>query len=154
MKIAVLQCVDCGRLAISVNDVRRPTYNGNGFGHGDGKCSGSWRTVVTTERPSHADLSPRRIQRKRTKGWKMPPNTVYVGRPTKWGNPYGVGNGVGQFVNREGAVSAYRRWIEANQQTAERFRKPIAELRGKNLACWCPFDQPCHADVLLEIANG
>lgn len=92
---------------------------------------------------------PKRIQRKRTKGWKMPPNTVYVGRPTKWGNPYVMYN-EGQ---RACAIASHRDWILANQKNSERFRMPIAELRGKNLACWCPLDKPCHADVLLEMAN-
>lgn len=97
---------------------------------------------------------PKRIQRKRTKGWRMPPGAVYVGRPTKWRNMYRVGNGVGCFVTAQGAVDAFRRALEANQQSAERFRLPISQLRGKDLACWCPLDQPCHADVLLEIANS
>lgn len=93
---------------------------------------------------------PKRIQRKRMKGWKMPENTVYVGRPTKWGNPYKLGwSGPAGEV-----VRLYRAYIEANQQSTERFALPLAELRGKNLACWCPLDQPCHADVLLEIANS
>lgn len=97
-----------------------------------------------------------RIQRKRTKGWKMPPNTVYVGRPTKWGNPYRVGQAVGpnaEPMSAEEAVACYRRWIMANQASWERWRIPTVELRGKNLACWCRLAQPCHADVLLELAN-
>lgn len=99
----------------------------------------------------------RRIQRKRVKGWQMPANTVYVGRPTKWGNPYAVGQAVGireTPMTAIEAVECYRVYIAANAASAERWRLPIAELRGKNLACWCPLDQPCHADVLLEIANA
>jgi Domain of unknown function (DUF4326) len=90
-----------------------------------------------------------RVERKRTKGWKMPPNTIYVGRPTRWANPYGRS----QFTAIEHCVDAYRRYLLANQASAERFRLPVASLRGKNLACWCPLNQPCHADVLLELAN-
>lgn len=86
---------------------------------------------------------PHRIQRKRTKGWKMPENTVYVGRPTKWGNPYTL-----QGWSRERAVSLYRGYA------VRKFGNLKAQLGGKNLACWCPLDQPCHADVLLELANG
>jgi hypothetical protein len=93
---------------------------------------------------------PKRIQRKRTKGWKMPPNTVYVGRPTKWGNPYRPG----RFTPAQWCVFQFEKLLLANQKSSERFRLPIAELRGKDLACWCPLDQPCHADVLLEIANS
>ena len=85
---------------------------------------------------------PKRIQRKRTKGWRMPPNTVYVGRPTKWGNPYRVGDP--DIPDANSAQNSFR-----NQAAA----LPVEELRGKDIACWCPLDQPCHADVLLELAN-
>ena len=83
---------------------------------------------------------PKRIQRKRTKGWRMPPNTVYVGRGSKWGNPY-VGSK---------AVSLYRAHIA---MLSQEILSMLEELRGKNLACWCSLDKPCHADILLEIAN-
>lgn len=95
---------------------------------------------------------PVRIQRKRTKGWKMPPNTVYVGRPTKWGNPFRA-----EEWGRDIAVHNYEIMI-LDRPFATKGPDYVAEiqreLRGKNLACWCPLDQPCHADVLLEIANG
>ena len=84
---------------------------------------------------------PERIQRKRTKGWKMPPNTVYVGRPTNWGN-----------FALDGSVESFRRFVCEDASDAWKGRVRI-DLRGKNLACWCPLDQPCHADVLLELAN-
>jgi hypothetical protein len=78
----------------------------------------------------------------------MPPDTVYVGRPTKWGNPYNIADMDEPTPNkRENAVLAYR--ISMLTVGTEIRR----ELSGKNLACWCPLDQPCHADVLLEIAN-
>lgn len=98
---------------------------------------------------------PIRIQRQRTKGWKMPPNTVYVGRPTKWGN-----RNSHIILGRSLAVSLFERDIEhgaagwpgiGQALTLEMIRN---ELRGKNLACWCRLDQPCHADILLQIANG
>src|ERR1700757_426939 len=102
---------------------------------------------------------PVRIQRKRTKGWKMPENAVYVGRPTKWGNPYKLGDfvhrgpsfsGRDEYLATPGlVVEAYRKWMFH----AQRSEGLITELRGKDLACWCPLDQPCHADVLLELAN-
>ncbi len=139
-------------------------------------------------------MTPERIQRKRTKGWRVPPNTIYVGRPGKWGNPFNFsrsdhcwnalalgcrGDAKGR---REASVKAYRQWIADPRgrikemefgvvmegKDGETF--PIGprakagvspalsdiqrELRGKNLACWCPLDQPCHADVLLELANA
>lgn len=104
-----------------------------------------------------ADSAPRRIQRKRTKGWRMPPNTVSVTRPGKWGNPYYVG--MFRKYNHADAVADYRRWLEGDYgarvwagppPTTEAIRQV---LRGKNLACFCPLSSPCHADVLLEIAN-
>ncbi|MFN0314768.1 MAG: DUF4326 domain-containing protein [Burkholderiales bacterium] len=96
------------------------------------------------------------FQRKRTKGWKMPENTVYVGRPTKWGNPFKAGDTVFDTDGME-------RWTRTADEAVALYRQtlPLSEvteaavvLCGKNLACWCPLDQPCHADVLLEIANA
>ena len=94
-------------------------------------------------------MAPKRVQRRRTKGWKMPPNTVCVTRPGMWGNHAAVRahTPVGQP-----AVDEFRRWVETEASYAWKGRAKI-ELRGKNLACFCPLDQPCHADVLLEIAN-
>ena len=94
---------------------------------------------------------PRRIQRKRTRGWCMPANTVYVGRPSRWGNPYQAGkDGSG---NPAYLTSLYRAYIERPENKL--LRQSVREaLRSKDLACWCPLNQPCHADVLLEVANG
>lgn len=101
--------------------------------------------------------APHRIQRRRTKGWRMPPNTISVSRPSKWGNPCRSGGGAG--------VIAYQMWIEQSaaglvpdEDSGGMFTKSfpagdLAELRGKNLACWCKLDQACHAELLLEIAN-
>lgn|SRR5690606_5383944 len=93
-----------------------------------------------------ATKRPKRIQRKRTKGWRMPANTVYVGRPTMWGNPFSPSSDVVE------CIEAYRKGIETGAWgiTVE---DVIRELRGKDLCCWCGLDQPCHADVLLELAN-
>lgn len=104
----------------------------------------------------------RRIQRKRIKGWKMPPNTVYVGRPTKWGNPWTVekywdaGYSGSEQTAAQHCVDAFRAWLEGRDHWAHGELKPIpdlAELRGKNLACWCPLDQPCPADVLIKLCQ-
>lgn len=90
----------------------------------------------------------KRIQRKRGKGWRMPAGAIYVGRPTKWGNPYIPD----EPSERQEAVDLFREWW---LQLAERgYGHDISELRGKDLACWCPLDQPCHADVLLKLANS
>ena len=110
---------------------------------------------------------PKRIQRKRTKGWRMPPDTIYVGRPTKWGNPYkAVEYPTGWYVLPSGAgCGGYRQikedairlsvWLFKQWATLRARIMPnwLSPLRGKNLCCWCPLDQPCHADVLLELAN-
>ena len=100
---------------------------------------------------------PKRIQRQRTKGWRMPEGAVYVGRPTKFGNDWTMRDAADRGQRdprkqREFAVMRYRCDIE-NWIQWEPFRSEVASLRGKDLACWCPLDQPCHADVLLEIAN-
>lgn len=106
---------------------------------------------------------PVRIQLSRQKGWRMPPNTVRVSRPGKWGNPFTLANEEGSPLaedSRTGAVLGLNlSWPEARRLVVDRFRAecvdalPLKELRGKNLACWCALDQPCHADVLLELAN-
>ncbi len=92
-------------------------------------------------------MKPQRIQRKRRKGWKMPPNTVYVGRPSKFRNMCRVGIDV---QTEEQAVFHFRRNVIHNEEYKEMVRN---ELKGKDLACWCRLSQPCHADVLLELAN-
>lgn len=104
---------------------------------------------------------PDRIQRRRTKGWRMPPDAVYVGRPTRWGNPYPVGSRDTRYSDREwlhtpeSAVLAYREWLdEPGPSGFSRREEARVELAGRDLACWCPPGQPCHADVLLEVANA
>jgi len=153
-------------------------------------------------------VSPARVQRKRIKGWRMPEGAVYVGRGSKWGNPYRIGDAQLRFPRQDGTESwqfegrlhkrsgekhafhhgdftvnargdkVYRiTWHEVRDATREEcvamFREEVtgeldmleyrhksrvdeirAALAGKDLACWCPLDQPCHADVLLELANG
>ncbi len=86
-----------------------------------------------------------RIQRKRTRGWKMPENARYVGRPTRFGNNFTV-----EEYGRHLAIFNFRQHMRNMYLINPSF---FDELRGKDLACWCPLDQPCHADVLLEIAN-
>lgn len=94
--------------------------------------------------------NPVRVQRKRTKGWRMPPNTVSVTRPSIFGNPYRVGID-GDAL---GCVNLFRVMLDGNVWSEPNERSVRKLLRGKNLACYCPLGQPCHADVLLEIANG
>ncbi len=82
----------------------------------------------------------------------MPANTVYVGRPTVWGNPFVVGSELigGKKLSAEKSIALYRQYAHE----AFNLRDLRACLRGKNLACWCRLGQPCHADVLLEMANS
>ena len=94
-------------------------------------------------------MSPKRIQRKRTKGWKMPDNAVYVGRPTRYGNPFKIGDVhpvFGRPMDADDVCQMYE-WGMVN------VKPDLSELRGKDLACWCPLDSPCHADILLKLAN-
>lgn len=89
---------------------------------------------------------PTRFQRSRRKGAHLPGHVVVVTRPTKWGNPYPLSLGRAEVVRR------FRDDLLAGRLdvTVDDVRR---ELRGHDLACYCPLDEPCHADVLLEVAN-
>jgi hypothetical protein len=100
--------------------------------------------------------SPRRIQRKRIKGWRMPEGAIYVGRGSQWGNPFRVG----YSGDAARCVELYRQQLESALRGGEactahfiRIARHLRVLRGSVLACWCRLDQPCHADVLLRVAN-
>lgn len=110
-----------------------------------------------------SDESPRRIQLSRAKGWRKPENTIVVARPSKWGNPYTLDMYRGDWQDmperelRRMAVSDFRgmldgRWEFDGDVDYPSMDEIRAELTGKNLACWCPLDQACHASVLLELA--
>src|SRR4051794_31886528 len=102
---------------------------------------------------------PERIQLRRSRGWRKPPDAVVVARPTKWGNPFVVGRRSGRELVRDRAhsVALYRAMMAQSPRSCAAAR---AELAGRDLACWCPLVAedgsrgPCHADVLLEIANS
>jgi hypothetical protein len=98
-------------------------------------------------------MAPTRIRLSRRKGWRKPENTVVVARPTRWGNPFPVAE-----LGRERAIAAFRAMLaDPEARAAAGYPAPeeiVARLAGRNLACWCPLDQPCHADVLLEVAAG
>lgn len=92
----------------------------------------------------------KRVQMSRRKGWRKPPNTVYVGRPTKWGNPYKIGKW--GMETREEVIRAYKKWLSMQiHEVDSHFLDP---LKGKDLACWCPLDKPCHADIILKRLEG
>ena len=107
---------------------------------------------------------PNRIQRQRTQGWRMPAGAIYVGRPSVWGNPWTV-----QECGT--AAEAVRRFrddlmpcLYSDNALGDRLGLPYPyppiedvireRLAGHDLVCWCPLDSPCHADVLLALANG
>lgn len=116
--------------------------------------------------------TPRRIQRSRAKGWRMPPNTVYVGRPSMDANKHLVvrdgrlwGVWIGGTMDtvtcadkadaHRLAAALFRRDMESAQELdPQAVGLTAARLRGKNLACWCAIGLACHADVLLELANA
>lgn len=90
---------------------------------------------------------PCRVKLSRKKGWRKPPNTVVVARPSKWGNPFKIAPG----YTLEQAVSDYEVWLTTEGRDI--LNAAVIELRGKNLACWCKLDGPCHADILLKLVN-
>lgn len=104
---------------------------------------------------------PKRIQLSRKRGWRKPEGAIVVARPSKWGNPYRAGQLMyltgkkkGQFAGVADVVQMYRNIATINTPAGDALRRMIRDqLAGHDLACWCPLDQPCHADVLLELAN-
>lgn len=126
--------------------------------------------ISRIESATEGSREPIRVQLKRTKGWRMPPNTIHVGRynsgprdwPNTWGrfgNPYIIINDTPS--ERQDAVDYFRRGVtDPHSIQADGYRdhflairQRMPELRGVNLACHCPLGSPCHADVLLELAN-
>jgi len=111
---------------------------------------------------------PKRIQLRRIPGWRKPQGAIVVARPTKWGNPCRwasgpVTDGVGGSSEctpaeaRAIAADGFRRMLaDPEVRAVNRYPSDAeirAELAGRDLACWCPLSSPCHADVLLELAN-
>lgn len=106
---------------------------------------------------------PDRIQLSRAKGWRMPPDTVKVDRSTRWGNPFKIGvcicSGQGldyteeKIITAAQAVQAFQEMLQLQVRAFPTEAEIRRHLRGKNLACWCKPGTPCHADVLLDLAN-
>jgi hypothetical protein len=115
-------------------------------------------------------MTPQRIQRRRSRGWKMPANAIYVGRPTRWGNPFNIEEFRFRSTEpdpefscactshrrtdaecRQEAVAAFEGWVHSQPDLLDDIK---TNLKGRDLACWCPPGQPCHADILLHIANA
>lgn len=89
----------------------------------------------------------------------MPEGAVYVGRPTRWGNPWRIDEWPfpAEPGGREVSVMCFRLMFDERAEYPADFypsdEEVRAKLAGKDLACWCRLDQPCHADVLIELAN-
>lgn len=124
--------------------------------------------------------APKRIQQRRTKGWRLPLNAKSVARPSKWGNRWRVVRADGTWdvlppgdeprlvrIHKADAIALavqlHREWLESivdrEPGTLDVWPQGIhglirTELRGRDLACWCPIGTPCHGDTLLELANG
>lgn len=117
-------------------------------------------------------MTPRRIQLRRSRGWRQPEGAVVVSRPSRWGNPFHVkpaSSAKGGPPDMWAVVYEDRvlvRWDDRRIAAADavhRYRQWVAEtgmdmdvrteLAGKDLACWCRIGDPCHAGALLEIAN-
>lgn len=107
----------------------------------------------------------RRVQMTRARPWRCHhPDAVIVARPGKWGNPFAVGKNLcsdsaGGFTctaieTRRQAVDAFKAMLCVADRNYPSNAEIVAELAGRDLACWCPLEAPCHADVLLKIANG
>ena len=106
-------------------------------------------------------VMPKRIQRKREKGWKLPENAKIVTRPTRWGNPFPIGRRVrvvlknteehSVFMHRETSLELYRAWLYDHSR--EWLDNCVESLKGYDLACWCDLTSKCHADFLLEYVN-
>lgn len=101
----------------------------------------------------HADdhsahsTAPRRIQLSRRPGYRKPPDAIVVTRASKhWGNPFDVAT-----YGRDQAIELYRAYLRCLPVLVALIRRDLA---GRDLACFCLLDQPCHADVLLRVAAG
>lgn len=103
-----------------------------------------------------------RIQRKRTKGFKLPPNTVCVDRSTRYGNPFVVGTyqkhplkylGLVLVRDKHHAKVLFKEWLAVTEEGRKVAKRARDELRNKNVACFCGVNDDCHGDVLLKMAN-
>lgn len=100
---------------------------------------------------------PKRIQRKRIKGWRLSENAKCVDRSTRWGNPFKIGDRIFSPIKEKyitltlsGALDHFELWLKKKIEIDSDFLEP---LRGKDLACFCKEGEPCHADILLRYAN-
>jgi ribosomal protein L13E len=119
------------------------------------KTAKTAKTTKTVARVAdRAAALPQRVQLKRSAGWKMPANTVKVDRTTRWGNPFTIAECGSAAI----AVAQHGRWMRGEIGAPGGVEPPARDalrtaLGGRNLACWCALNGPCHADLLLVLAN-
>ncbi len=89
---------------------------------------------------------PKRLKLSRRRGWRLPAGAVSVARSSRYGNPF-----TREQHGQDAELVLYRLHLALNPELQAAAR---VELRGRDLACWCPIGEPCHADVLLDLANG
>lgn len=99
---------------------------------------------------------PKRLQLRRSRGWRKPEGAIVVSRPGPYGNPYKVGTTdtpSGKLIDRGLAFNLFRDLV---MQIAFRdaFITKAQPLKGHDLLCWCPLDANCHADIWLLLANA
>jgi hypothetical protein len=93
-------------------------------------------------------VTPQRVQLRRSAGWRKPESAIVVARSTRWGNPFPARD----CGSPAEAVRMYHEYLaDVRPDLVADARR---ELAARDLACWCPLDQPCHADVLLRPAAG
>lgn len=111
---------------------------------------------------------PLRLQRKRTKGFKLPPGTICVTRPGPWGNPFRMQSAIeAGYANTEAEARALcvecfedwllkgdlsEWWFGASRDSWLWMRENLSTLASQKVACFCPLNRPCHADVLAKWA--
>jgi len=118
-----------------------------------------------TDKGGLTQIKPVRIQRSRQKK-QVSPNglpIVYAGRPSKWGNPFKVGDTITKSIQYKNSVRIWNIKLKTIRQVLKYYNEAItdnellnldlSDLKGKNLSCWCKIGEPCHADILLKLAN-
>jgi hypothetical protein len=118
------------------------------------RASGAASKAATAKAAASRAALPQRVQLKRSAGWKMPANTVKVDRTTRWGNPFTIAECGSAAI----AVAQHGRWMRGEIGAPGGVEPPARDalrsaLAGRNLACWCALNGPCHADLLLALAN-
>lgn len=97
-------------------------------------------------------MIPKRVQRKRLRGWRKPDGAVYAGRPSKWENIHSLIQDIPN-VKREWVIAWFKQdlWAGRLKFTVEDVRRELSQV--PYLMCWCKEDEPCHVDILIELVR-